>query len=168
MTGEIVNKVASSQLETIDLENFYPKEEIKTLDLKSFLFMELIIKEKDFREMVQKTDWSVYQGKIVSIGCSVDAVIPVWVYMLLVSHLQPYATDIIMGDEAEASRQTVVKRIEGMDISDYVEKRVVVKGCGDKPIDDFAYLEIMKKLRPVAKSVMYGEPCSTVPIYKKK
>jgi hypothetical protein len=168
VADEIVNKVALSSLETVDLEAFYPKEEIKTLDLKPFLFMELIVKEKEFRESLQKTDWSVYKDKIVAITCSVDSVIPMWAYMLLASHLQPFAADIVVGDEKTALREAVVRRIAAADTNEFRDKRVVVKGCGDKPIDDYAFLEITKKLRPVVKSIMYGEPCSTVPVYKKK
>jgi hypothetical protein len=168
VADEIVNKVALSSLETVDLENFYPKEEIKILDLKPFLFMELIIKEKEFRDMLQKTDWSVYQDKIVAITCSVDSVIPMWAYMLLASCLQPYAADIVIGDEKAALRQVVLRRMQEADMNEFRDKRVVVKGCGDKSIDDFAFLEITRKLRPLAKSIMYGEPCSTVPVFKKK
>jgi len=157
-----------SPLETVDLEEYYPKEEIIGLDLKPYLFMDLIIKEKDFRAALQSTDWSIYQGKIVAVTCSADAVIPVWAYMLLASYLEPVARDIIMGNQDEALRQSVLKRIEAIDISGFKDKKVVVKGCGNLPIGDFAYMEITKRLRSVSKSIMYGEPCSTVPIYKRK
>ncbi|HTQ29005.1 MAG TPA: DUF2480 family protein [Puia sp.] len=168
MSDDIINKVAMSSLETVDLEGFYPKQPLKVFDLKPYLYMELIIKEKEFREALQKTDWAVYEDNIVAVTCSADAVIPAWAYMLVASCLQPYAADIVMGDEKTALRQWVVKNIEALDSQAYADKRIVVKGCGDRSIDDFAYLEITKKLRPVAKSIMYGEPCSTVPIYKKK
>ena len=157
-----------SPLETVDLEEYYPKEEIIGLDLKPYLFMDLIIKEKDFRAALISTDWSIYQGKIVAVTCSADAVIPVWAYMLLASYLEPVARDIIMGNQDEALRQSVLKRIEAIDISGFKDKKVVVKGCGNLPIGDFAYMEITKRLRSVSKSIMYGEPCSTVPIYKRK
>jgi len=168
MEEEIVNKVAQSPLSTIDLETYYPKEEIVLFDLKSFLFMELIIKEKDFREALQKTDWASYQDKVVAVTCSADAIIPVWAYMLVVSYLQPFAKDIILGDEKTALRDMFLKKIESIDANEFADKRVVIKGCGDLPIGEFAYMEITKKLRPVAKSIMYGEPCSTVPVFKKK
>jgi len=157
-----------SPLETLDLEEYYPKEEIVGLDIKAFLFMELIIKEKEFRATLQSTDWTKYQDKIVAVHCSVDAVIPVWAYMLLVSYLEPVARDIIMGDEKLALRQSLLKRIEAIDINEFRDKKVVIKGCGNLPIGEFAYMEITKRLRPVSKSIMYGEPCSTVPIYKRK
>lgn len=168
MDDEIINKVALSALETVDLEKFYPTEEIVVFDLKPYLFMELILKEKDFRAALQEIDWQIYTGKIVAVTCTADAVIPVWAYMLVVSYLEPFAKDIIMGDENTAVKQILLKRIGAISPGDYKDKRVVIKGCGDLPIGDFAYMEITKLLRPVAKSIMYGEPCSTVPIFKKK
>ena len=168
MSEEIVNKVALSPLLTLDLEEYYPKEEIAVFDLKPFLFMELILKEKDFRAALQNTDWSIYQDKIVAVTCTADAVIPVWAYMLVATYLEPVAKDVIMGDEKKASEQILLKKIQEINIEEFADKRVVVKGCGELPIGDFAYMEITKRLRPVVKSIMYGEPCSTVPVYKKK
>jgi len=168
MSEEIINKVAQSQLISLDLEECYPKEEIVVFDLKPFLFMELILKEKDFRASLQNVDWSIYQNKIVAVTCSADAVIPVWAYMLVATYLEPVAKDIIMGDEKKAIEQTLLKKIQAINIDEYTDKRIVVKGCSDLPIGEFAYLEITKRLRPVVKSIMYGEPCSTVPVYKKK
>ena len=168
MEEGIINKVAQSPLSTIDLEEYYPKEVILLFDLKSFLFMELIVKEKEFREALQKTDWSIYQDKVVAVICTADAIIPVWAYMLIVSYLQPFAKEIILGDEKTALRDLFLKSIEAIDASEFADKRVVIKGCGDLPIGEFAYMEITKKLRPVAKSLMYGEPCSTVPVFKRK
>lgn len=168
MSEEIVNKVALSPLLTLDLEEYYPKEEIAVFDLKPFLFMELILKEKDFRAALQNTDWSIYQHKIVAVTCTADAVIPVWAYMLVATYLEPVAKDVIMGDEKKATEQILLKKIQEINIEEYADKRVVVKGCGELTIGDFAYMEITKRLRPVVKSIMYGEPCSTVPVYKKK
>jgi hypothetical protein len=130
--------------------------------------MELIVKEKEFRAALQSTDWTKYQDKIVAVMCTADAIIPVWAYMLLASYLEPVARDIIMGDEKTALRQSLLKRIEAIDVNSFKDKRVVIKGCGDLPIGEFAYMEITKRLRPVSKSIMYGEPCSTVPIFKRK
>jgi len=168
MSEEILNKVASSSLISIDLEEYYPKGEIVLFDLKPLLFMELILKEKEFRAALQQIDWSKYQDKIVVLTCSADAIIPVWAYMLVTSYLQPIATDIIVGDEKSAASQIVLKRINELNPDDYLDKRVVIKGCGDLQIDSSAYAEITKILVPVVKSIMYGEPCSTVPVYKKK
>jgi hypothetical protein len=166
MTEEIINKVSLSALLTLDLEAFYPAEPVRIFDLKPFLFMELILKEKDFRAALLALDWSQYQDETVGIYCSADAVIPVWAYMLVTSYLSPFAKDIILGDEAAVLRQLITARIQALNPAEYKDKRVVVKGCGDKKIGEFAYLEITKLLRPVAKSIMYGEPCSTVPVYK--
>jgi hypothetical protein len=166
MPEEIINKISQSELLTLDLEQFYPEEKIRIFDLKPFLFMELILKEKDFREALLATDWTVYTNDIVGVFCSADAVIPVWAYMLVTSYLQPFAREIIMGDETAVIRQLITDRIHNLDPENYRDKRVVIKGCGDKPVGDFAYLEITKRLRPVVKSIFYGEPCSTVPVYK--
>jgi hypothetical protein len=168
MDEPIVNKVASSALLTIDLESYYPKEEIVVFDLKQHLFMELILKEKDFREDLQKHDWNQYAGKVVAVTCTADAIIPFWAYMLVASYLEPVAAEIIFGDEKAAVQQLLRRNISKIDTNAYTDKRVVVKGCGDLPVGEGAYLEITKILRPVAKSIMYGEPCSTVPIFKKK
>jgi hypothetical protein len=166
MEQEIINKVTQSALLTLDLEQFFPKEKIQLFDLKPFLFMELILKEKDFRAALLATEWTVYKDQIVGVYCSADAVIPVWAYMLVTSYLQPYAKEVIMGDEATVLRQLITNRIQSINPDEYKDQRVVIKGCGEKPIGDFAYLEITKLLRPVVKSMMYGEPCSTVPVFK--
>lgn len=168
MSDEIVNKVAQSQLVTIDLEAYYPKEEIVLFDLKPHLFMELILKEKEFRAALQNLDWSTYQQKVVAVTCTADAVIPMWAYMLVASYLQPVAKDIIYGNEQTALQQLFLQNINAINIDEFADKRIVVKGCGDMPIGEFAYLAITKRLLPLVKSIMYGEPCSTVPIYKKK
>lgn len=168
MSDEIVNKVASSGLITLDLETYYPREEIAVFDLKPHLFMELILKEKEFRDALQKLDWLQYQGKIVAVTCSADAIIPMWAYMLVASYLQPVATAIVFGDEKTVRQQLFVEKINAIPLEPFTDQRVVVKGCGDLPIGEFAYMAITTRLRPVAKSIMYGEPCSTVPIFKKK
>lgn len=168
MSDEIVNKVAQSQLVTIDLEAYYPKESIVVFDLKPHLFMELILKEKEFRAAMQNHDWPVYQDKVVAVTCTADAIIPMWAYMLVASYLQPVAKEIVFGDEQAALQQLFLQNINTIDINEYTDKRIVVKGCGDVPIGEYAYLTITKRLMPVVKSIMYGEPCSTVPIFKKK
>lgn len=168
MNDPIVNKVAESGLITLDLETYYPKEEIVLFDLKPFLFMEMILKEKDFRLALQQLDWSVYSNKLVAVTCTADAIVPMWAYMLVASYLQPIAEEVIMGDVDMARKERFIKNIQSINSTDYTDQRVVIKGCGDLPIGEYAYMEITKKLRPVAKSIMYGEPCSTVPVYKKK
>lgn len=166
MEDVIVNKVAESGLITLDLEEFYPKEPIAVFDLKDHLFMGLILKEKDYREALKNLDWSVYQNKNVALTCSADAVIPVWAYMLTASYLQPVAREVVFGNEDFLHRTLFLKNLSAINAADYSDKRVVIKGCGDKAISETAYVEITKLLRPFAKSIMYGEPCSTVPIYK--
>jgi hypothetical protein len=168
MAEEIfVNKVAESGLITLDLEEFYPKGTIKVFDLKGYLFMELILKEKDFRAALQTTDWSVYQDAYVAITCTVDAIIPMWAYMLVASYLQPVAKDVVFGDEQKLINTLFIKNLVSFDAASYLDKRVVVKGCGEVSIPETAYVEITNRLRPFVKSIMFGEPCSTVPIYKK-
>lgn len=168
MAAEIVNKVAASALEEINLEDYFPREEIMVFDLKPYLFMELILKEKDFRDALAKIEWGSYQDKVVAVMCSADAIIPVWAYMLVAAYLQPVAKEVVFGDESFALKQLFLKNIDAINIDEYLEKRVVIKGCGNLPVGEYAYMEITKRLRPVAKSIMYGEACSTVPIFKKK
>ncbi|RYZ29754.1 MAG: DUF2480 family protein [Chitinophagaceae bacterium] len=168
MSEAIVNKVASSGLITLNLENFLPKEETMVFDLKDHLFMGLILKEKDFREALKNLDWSVYTNKNVAITCSVDAIIPLWAYMLVTTYLQPIAKTVFVGTADELQKHLLLQNISAISVADFADQRIVVKGCGDIPIGAFAYAEITKVLLPVVKSIMYGEPCSTVPIYKKK
>lgn len=168
MSETIINKVAESGLITLDLEQYYPKEEIMLFDLKDHLFMGLILKEKDFREALKNQDWEIYRNKYVAVTCSADAIIPPWAYMLVASYLQPTARDVIMGDEKEVGKIIFLRNIGEINVNEFASQRVVIKGCGDTPIGDFAYMEITKRLRPVAKTIMYGEPCSTVPIYKNR
>jgi len=168
MDDIIINKVAQSALETIDLENFYPSADVVTFDLKEYLFMGLILKEKDYRDTLKNLDWTQYENKIVAITCSADAIIPLWAYMLAVSYLQPFAQEVFFGKQEQVLEDLLLKNISQINPEDFRDKRVVVKGCGDKQIPESAFVEITKKLRPVVKSIMYGEPCSTVPIYKRK
>jgi hypothetical protein len=168
INNEFVNKVAESGLITLDLEKYIPKEETAVFDLKEFLFMGMILKEKDFREALKKQDWEIYRNKHVAITCSADAIIPVWAYMLAASCLQPVAKSILLGNEKELYKTLFLKNISSIDASEFADKRVVIKGCGETPIDEFAYTEATRVLMPVAKSIMYGEPCSTVPVFKRK
>jgi hypothetical protein len=168
MGDEIINKVALSPLVTLDLEELYPRDAFELFDLKDHLFKGMILKEKDFRSALQETDWTKFSNTIVSVFCSADAIIPVWAYMLVATYLQPVAKDIVFGNQEQALKQIFLKNIQALPLVDFTDKRVVVKGCGNLPVGAFAYLEITKRLTPVVKSIMYGEPCSTVPIYKKK
>ncbi|MDB5232297.1 MAG: hypothetical protein JWN76_3102 [Chitinophagaceae bacterium] len=168
MSETILNKVAESGLITLNLEDYFPKEEVIVFDLKEYLFMELILKEKDFRAALQQTDWEKYRNKHVAITCSADAVIPMWAHMLVAAYLEPVTASFFFGNEMDIIRQVIQKNIDAINGAEYTDKRVVIKGCGEVPVPESAYVSITGKLRPYAKSIMYGEPCSTVPIYKKK
>ena len=164
----IVNKVAESGIITLDLAEFVLKDEATAVfDLKPFLFREMILREKDYRTALQTVDWTPYEGKHIALHCSVDAIIPVWAFMLAASYLQPHAVSVNFGSSEELKKQVLLQRIADIDVNEYNDKRVVIKGCGETPIPDMAYVAITSKLRPVVKSLMYGEPCSTVPVYKK-
>lgn len=167
MSETLVNKVAESGIISLDLEAYYPQRKRMVFDLKGYLFMELILKEKDFRAALQSTDWELYRDADVAITCSADAIIPMWAYMLVASYLQPLAGEIVFGDEKKMISTLLLKNLETIRGEEYTDKRVVVKGCGDLEIPEEAFVAITKKLRPFVKSIMYGEPCSTVPIYKK-
>lgn len=164
----ISNKVAESGIISLDLEAYYPQEAIKIFDLKDHLFMGLILKEKDFRAALLSTNWDVYKDAHVAITCSADAIIPMWANMLIASSLHPIAKSISFANEQQLKEQLLLKNLSKIDGSAYEDKRVVVKGCGEIHIPESAYVSITNILRPFAKSIMYGEPCSTVPIYKKK
>jgi hypothetical protein len=167
MDNSMTNKVAESGLVTLDLEDYYPKTGVMIFDLKEFLFMGLILKEKDFREALKEYDFTVFKNKYTGITCSADAIIPMWAYMLATSYIQPFAKDVIFGDEAVVKENVFLQNIRAIPLIDFKEKRVVIKGCGELPVSEGAYISITQILRPVVKSIMYGEPCSTVPIYKK-
>lgn len=168
MSEEIVNKVAASGLITLNLEEFKAAGERVLYDIKQNLFQEIILKEKDFRAFIKANDWSVYEGKNVAIVCSSDAIVPTWAYMLLASVISPYANHVVFGDLEQLEQSLYQKAIGALDPEEYLDKRLVIKGCGDESVPVFAYAEIVRKLQPVAKSIMYGEPCSTVPVFKKK
>ncbi len=168
MSEILTNKVADSGIVTIDLASFISNSTVVTFDIKPFLFMELILKEKDFRAALATFDYTPYQDKVVGIFCSVDAIIPMWANMLIVSALQPFAKAVYFGNENTATTQFLLEQINFLNVDEYKDQRVVIKGCGDTPIGEGAYIAITQKLRPVVKSIMYGEPCSTVPVYKRK
>jgi hypothetical protein len=165
---EFVNKVAESGIITIDLATYMPKQEIVSFDLKDYLFMGLILKEKDYREALKNLDVAQFKNKIVAVHCSADAIIPQWAYMLAASRLYGHAHSIAYGNVAYVREQLTATAIAAIEVTEYTDTRIVVKGCGDDTMTASAYLNIANKLLPVVKSLMYGEPCSTVPIYKKK
>ena len=164
----IVNKVAQSGLVTLDPAAFYPPGERVVYDIKDNLFHELILKEKDFREFVKAHDWTRYQDKNVAITCSADAIVPAWAYMLLANRMAPYAREVVFGDKQVLETVLFEKSMANANLEQYRDQRVVIKGCGDTEVPVSAYVELTKRLTPIAKSLMFGEPCSTVPIYKRK
>ena len=168
MDEVMTNKVSESGILTVDLEEYYPKDETIVFDLKDYLFMGLILKEKDFREALKNLDLTPYINKNVALTCTADAIIPMWAYMLVSSYLQPVAKNVVFGNADSLHQTLFLKNIATINPENYTDKRVVIKGCGDLPVSENAYVAITQLLRPVAKSIMYGEPCSTVPIYKKK
>ena len=164
----IKNTVAAKAITSIDLEEFYPAEnDCAYIDMKNYLFKELILREADFREQMKNTDWQAFHGKYVGIYSSADAIIPMWAYMVLASELSTVAKAVLFGKKTDFPLAFLHYNLEQISASDFENKRLVIKGCGDKPIDEKAFTIISRKLAPVARSIMYGEPCSTVPVYKK-
>lgn len=164
---EIINKVASSGLVTIDLEEMYPEGERILFDIKDHLWQGLALKEKDFREYIKNNNWEHYRNKYVAITCSVDAIVPAWAYMLVASRLDGVAKRVVFGNLETLETVLFSEIISAMNAEAFADKRLVIKGCSDKPVPVSAYVELVNKLQPVAKSIMFGEPCSTVPVYKR-
>ena len=164
----IVNKVAQSGLVTLDPAAFYPAGERVIYDIKDNLFHGLMLREKDLRDFIKEHDFTQYEGKNVGITCSADAIVPTWAYMLLANRMAPYAREIVFGDMAVLETVLFEKEIAKADLEQYSGQRIVLKGCGDTQVPVSAYIELTKKLTPIVKSIMFGEPCSTVPIYKRK
>lgn len=168
MEDEIINRVSNSQLVTFNLEEFYTPGERVVLDIKDQLFQGLILREKDFRDFVKTHEWSKYQNKFVAITCSVDAIVPTWAYMLLSSALQPYASVVVFGAVQDLESKLFTQALSKVNWQTFINAKVVVKGCSKVEVPVATYVEVTNQLRGVAASIMYGEPCSTVPIFKKK
>ena len=163
----LINRVANSGLVNFNLELEYPKASFAVFDLKDHLFQGLILREKDFRAALKEIDWTQYQGVILLIVCTADAIIPVWAYMLVSAYAEEFAADIFQGDKTEYLKHHYQKFIDNIDAEKYSEQRIVIKGCSDKEVPPSAYAALTSKLKPYAQSIMYGEPCSTVPIFKR-
>lgn len=168
MSGEIVNRIANSPIITFKVEDHYPKGERVEIDIKDQLFMGMILREKDFRTWVKEQDWSQYQDKYVAIHCSADAIIQTWAYMLLESRLHPYAKLVVMGTLDDLEKELFRQALDQIDFSQFEGSPVVVKGCSDIAVPPSTYVEVTRRLMPYAKKISYGEPCSTVPVWKKK
>lgn len=163
---EIVNRVQKSGLRTIDLEDMYVRGERLELDIADQLFQGLILKEKDFRDFVKNHDWEQYQDKYVAIYCSADAIVPTWAFMLIASKLSGVAAYFVHGTLEDLEKELMSRSIRELVPQDFEGAKLVIKGCGHLPIPESAYTALMHKLTPYVSSIMYGEPCSTVPVYK--
>jgi hypothetical protein len=166
--AEIVNKVAKSNLVTIDLEDYYPEGKRVVFDIKQWLFHELILKEKDFRASIESYDWRSLQDCYVTLTCSADAIIPSWAYILITTKAAQFTKKIVVGNLTTLENALFQDIINNLDILDFKDKPIIIKGCANKPIPETAYIYLVERLLPIAKSIMYGEACSTVPLFKKK
>ena len=167
MEDLIINKVANSGLINLDLEDYYIRGTRKQIDIKDQLFQGLILKEKDFREFIRTHNWEQYKDAYVAVNCTADAIIPVWAYMMLAAQLQPFAKRVVFGNLETLETELYKEIIDNLDVSEFKDQRLIIKGCGNLPVPPAAFVMLTNKLRPVAKSIMYGEACSTVPVYKK-
>lgn len=166
-TEEIINRVATSGIVSLDLEELYHPGERVIYDIKDNLFQGMILREKDYREFLKSHDWSQYTGKNIAVICSEDAIVPTWAYMLLAIQLEPFANKVVFGDLTTLEDKLFADAIHKIDPEEYRGKRVVVKGCSKFPVPISAYVDVTTLLKPVAQSLMFGEPCSTVPLFKK-
>jgi hypothetical protein len=168
MAEEIVNRVANSKLITFNLEEYYPGGERVLFDIKDWLFQGFVLREKDFREAVKRENWEQYSGKYLALTCTSDAIVPTWAYMLIAGALQPFAKKVVLGNLVQLETSIYQDIIKNLEVEEYRDLPIIIKGCSKKPVPDNAYLQIMQKLQPVAKSIMFGEACSSVPLYKQK
>ena len=167
MSEEIINRVENSNLIQVSLDEFYPKGERILFDIKGFLKEEIILVEKEFRDKVKNTNWEGYQGQYVGVVCSVDAIVPLWAFMLIASQLEPFAKKVIYGNREDLEKAIFSDVFSGIDFNDYKDRSVILKGCGKYPIPESVVVDFSIKLQKVAKNIMFGEACSTVPLYKK-
>lgn len=169
MAEEIINRVANNKnLITIDLEDYYPAGERVVFDIKDWLYEGFILREKEFRQQVSEHDWNQYQNAYVALHCSTDAIIPGWAYLLLTTKLTPFAKHVAVGSLKDLETILFSDIVRTLDISEYQDKLLIIKGCANKPIPENAYIQLIQKLQPIAKSIMYGEACSSVPLFKRK
>ena len=167
MSNEIINRVANSKLVTIDLEDYYPEGKRLVLDIKEWLLEGLVLREKDFRQNASEHNWEQYNNCFVALNCSTDAIIPAWAYMLLSTYLEPYATKTVIGNLITLETCIYQNIISDLDITEFQDKPIIIKGCSNRYIPENAYVQLTTKLKPIAKSIMYGEACSSLPLYKK-
>jgi hypothetical protein len=165
---DIINRVTESGLISLDLADYKPKIDIEGIDISNQLWQGLVLKEKDFRQWIKENNWEQFKDKAVFIHCSTDAIIPTWAFMLIASKLENNASIFLVGSKEDVQKQIILQNIKNENLNNFIDGRVIVKGCSDIPCPDFAMVELLKHLQPVVKSLMYGEPCSTVPIFKRK
>ena len=168
MADEIINRVANSKLVTINLEDYYPKGKRVLFDIKDWLLEGFVLREKDFRKQVTEFDWSQFQDCYIALTCSTDAIIPAWAFMLLSIHLEPFAKKVVIGDLDILETSIYQDILNDLDVLEFKDKPIIIKGCSKKPVPQNAYIMLSNKLRPFAKSIMYGEACSSVPLFKSK
>ena len=168
MENEIINRVEKSGLLQVNLDDYYPKGERVTFDLKNLLVNEFVLIEKDFRAFVKNNDWSAYQNQYVNVICSADAIVPLWAFMLIVSSIKPYATKVVMGSLQDLEKAIFNDIFDALDFTEFADKSVIVKGCGHHPIPKSVFVDFTCRLQNHAKNIMFGEACSAVPLYKKK
>ena len=166
--SDITNRVAQSKLITFDLEDYYPEGERVLLDISQWLYEGIILKEKEFRKQIDEIDWAGFSDKYVALNCSTDAIVPGWAFMLITSRLQPYAKKVVQGDLVELETQLYSEVIRDLDTEPFADKPVIIKGCSNKPVPPNAYVWATEKIQAVASKLMYGEACSSVPIYRRK
>jgi hypothetical protein len=166
MEKEIINKVANSVLQVFDLEDYFPKEYIFSIDVSQWLFEGVILREKEFRAALKEHDWLQYKDSYVSIFCSSDAILPAWTFALVTAHLQPYALKVVSGNKKDVLLNVYQEKLQEIDFSFYDKKPVILKGCSNKPVPQEVYVLAIQKLIPFAKSIMFGEACSAVPLFK--
>jgi len=167
MQEEIINRVANSKLVTIDLEDYYPEGKRVLFDIKDWLYEGLVLREKEFRAKVKDYDWSQYQKCYLALHCSTDAIVPAWAYMLIIVNLEPFVEKTLVGSLSDLETSLYQDIISHLDTSKFADKPIIIKGCSNKPVPVNAYLMLTEKLKPIAKSIMYGEACSSVPLYKR-
>ncbi len=168
MPEEIINRVANSKLITIDLEDYYPEGKRLLFDIKDWLFEGLVLREKDFRQKARTHNWEQYKNCFVALTCTTNAIIPTWAFMLIATHIEPYATKVVKGNLGALETSIYQDIINALDVSAFIDKPIIIKGCSNKPVPANAYVMLTNKLKPIAKSIMYGEACSSVPLFKRK
>ena len=168
MADTIVNRVAASALITFDLEKLYQIGSRESIDLSQWLDQGLLLKEKEFRAQLKAHDWTIYRDKFIALQCSTEAILPSWAFLLVATHLQPFARKVVLGNLKDLEVQLFAEEIQLLELSPYKDQPVIIKGCSENTVPQDAYVQLISKLQPVVKSLFYGEACSSVPLYKKK